>query len=158
MRPLRSAHRAAMLMLATVVFAFVALGGFTAYAQDTSDLTIRIVGARSANGKIGIALFDSSAGFPGDTSKAIRREIVTIDPRSLNAEVVLRNVARGTIALSVFHDENANGKLDKNFMGVPKEGYGASNNPRKRMGPPSFDEAKFAVTQPVQTIEIKLTY
>jgi uncharacterized protein (DUF2141 family) len=51
-----------------------------------------------------------------------------------------------------------NGKLDKNFVGAPKEGYGASNNPRKRMGPPPFDEARFSLNQPQQLIEIKLIY
>jgi uncharacterized protein (DUF2141 family) len=56
------------------------------------------------------------------------------------------------------HDENMNGKLDKNFVGAPKEGYGASNNPKKRMGPPKFDEAKFSLNKPEQTIEIKLMY
>jgi uncharacterized protein (DUF2141 family) len=51
-----------------------------------------------------------------------------------------------------------NQKLDKNFMGIPKEGYGASNNPRKKMGPPSFEETKFKLSGTLQVLEIKLMY
>jgi len=51
-----------------------------------------------------------------------------------------------------------NEKLDKNFMGMPKEGYGASNNPKKKMGPPNFDEAEFQLSGTEQFVEIKLMY
>ena len=64
----------------------------------------------------------------------------------------------GVYAVSVFHDENMNQKLDKNFVGVPNEGYGASNNPKKKMGPPNFDEAKFQLSGTEQSVEIKLMY
>jgi uncharacterized protein (DUF2141 family) len=43
-------------------------------------------------------------------------------------------------------------------MGMPKEGYGASNNPKKKMGPPNFDEAKFQLSGTEQLVEIKLMY
>ncbi len=54
----------------------------------------------------------------------------------------LAGMAPGVYALAVIHDENANGRLDK-FMGVPREGFGFSRNPRIRMGPPRFDEVRF---------------
>jgi uncharacterized protein (DUF2141 family) len=72
--------------------------------------------------------------------------------------VIFEGIPQGTYAVSVFHDENMNGKLDKNFVGAPKEGYGASNNPKKRMGPPKFDEAKFSADQLQHSVEIKLIY
>jgi uncharacterized protein (DUF2141 family) len=52
-------------------------------------------------------------------------------------------IAPGTYAVSVYHDENSNDKLDTNFLGIPREGVGASNNARGHMGPPKFDSAKF---------------
>ncbi len=64
----------------------------------------------------------------------------------------------GVYAVSVFHDENMTQKLDKNFVGVPKEGYGASNNPKKKMGPPNFGETKFQLRGTEQFLEIKLMY
>lgn len=127
-------------------------------ASDVSKLTIRVTGARNAKGKIGVALFRDANGFPGDSSKAFRVQQTQIDEQTLSAQVIFEGVPKGTYAVSVFHDENMNGKLDKNFVGAPKEGYGASNNPKKRMGPPKFDEAKFSVDEPQNSVEIKLIY
>jgi hypothetical protein len=85
----------------------------------------------------------------------VRLQQAEIEAQTRSAQFVLQGVPYGLYAVSVFHDENMNGKLDNNFVGAPKEGYGASNNPRKRMGPPPFDEAKFPLNQAAQSIEIK---
>ena len=61
----------------------------------------------------------------------------------------------GTYAISVFHDENSNGKLDTNFMGIPREGVGASNNAKGHFGPPKFDAAAFQYS--VGRIDLKIT-
>lgn len=139
---------------------FMSLGPVLANAQasQTSTLTVHINGARNTNGKIGVLLFQSPAGFPSEPSKAFRQQRINIDSGTLSGEATFKDLPGGTYAVAVLHDENDNGKMDKNFMGIPKEGYGASNNPRKRMGPPGFDEAKFSVIQPEQTIEIRLIY
>ena len=129
-----------------------------AQAAGKATLTVRVTRARNAKGKIRAALFRDGKGFPGDASKASQTEEADIDPQSLSAQIVFTNLREGVYAVSVFHDENSNGKLDKNFMGIPKEGYGASNNPKKRMGPPNFEEAKFELTGAQQVLEIKLIY
>jgi uncharacterized protein (DUF2141 family) len=82
---------------------------------------------------------------------------LNIDPQTSSAQVVFANLI-GVYAVSVFHYENMNEKLDKNFMRVPKEGYVASNNPKKKMGPPTFDETKFQLGVADQSVEIKLMY
>jgi len=105
-----------------------------------------------------VSLFQSPQGFPEDTSKAIRQESVEIDPSTMSAQVVFKNLPQGIYAVSVLHDENGNGKMDKNFVGIPKEGYGASNNPKKKMRAPAFDEAKFSLNSAEQTIEVTLIY
>ena len=56
----------------------------------------------------------------------------------------MRDVAPGDYAVSVFHDENSNGKLDRNFMGMPKEGVGKSNDAAGHFGPPKYDDARFS--------------
>lgn len=119
---------------------------------------MQVTNARSSKGRIAIALFQEASGFPGDSSKALRLQRAVIDPAKLSSQFVFEGIPRGVYAVSVFHDENMNGKLDKNFMGVPREGYGFSNNPKKRMGPPSFEEAKFTLDQPEQSVVIGLTY
>jgi uncharacterized protein (DUF2141 family) len=129
-----------------------------AQTPATSTLTIRVAGARNAKGKIGVALFQDPNGFPDKLSNAARQQAVEIDANTLDAQVVFSDVPQGNYAVSVFHDENLNGKLDKNFIGIPKEGYGASNNPEKKRRAPTFDEAKFSLNALDQTIEIKLIY
>ncbi|MGO4210781.1 DUF2141 domain-containing protein [Terriglobus sp. 2YAB30_2] len=131
---------------------------FASQAGATSKLTVQVAGARNSKGQIAIALFQDGAGFPGDKSKAFRTLQVRIDPQTLRAQVTLNGLPPGVYAVSVFHDENMNGQLDKNIFGIPKEGYGASNNPKKSMGPPKFAEAKFQLDQPEKAIEISLLY
>jgi uncharacterized protein (DUF2141 family) len=143
-----------------VMLVFLLIGPSTrVMAQSaTTTLTVRVTGVRNNKGRIALALFQSEAGFPGDISKAVRTQQVEIDAQTGSAQFVLQAIPYGVYAVSVFHDENMNGKLDKNFVGAPKEGYGASNNPRKRMGPPPFGEANFPLNEPEQSIEIKLIY
>lgn len=129
-----------------------------AQTTGTANLTVRVTGARNAKGKIRVALFRDGKGFPNDASQAVHTQAANIDPQTLSAQVVFTDLPAGVYAVSVFHDENMNEKLDKNFMGVPKEGYGASNNPKKKMGPPNFDETKFRFGMAEQSVEIKLMY
>ena len=129
-----------------------------AQTTGTATLTVRVTGARNAKGKIRVALFHDGKGFPNDASQAVRTQGADIDPQTLSAQVAFADLPAGVYAVSVFHDENMNEKLDKNFMGVPKEGYGASNNPKKKMGPPNFDETKFQLRGADQSVEIKLMY
>ncbi len=69
------------------------------------------------------------------------------------------NLPVGTYAIAIFHDSNNNKKLDKNWVGIPKEGYGFSNNVFGTFGPPSFQEASFKVKANNTTnLKIKLEY
>jgi uncharacterized protein (DUF2141 family) len=129
-----------------------------AQSTGTATLTVHVIGARNAKGKIRAALFNGAEGFPNDASKAIQTQSADIDLQTSSAQIVFTNVPGGVYAVSVFHDENMNQKLDKNFVGVPKEGYGASNNPKKKMGPPNFGETKFKLNGTQQSLEIKLMY
>lgn len=69
--------------------------------------------------------------------------------------IVLNDVAPGTYAIKAFHDVDRNGKLDTNFMGIPKEPYGFSNDAMGTFGPPSFDQASFKVVS--GTTSVKFT-
>ena len=104
------------------------------------------------------AVFHDAKGFPNNASEAVQTQAAVIDPQTLTATIVFTSLLEGIYAISVFHDENMNQKLDKNFMGIPKEGYGASNNPKKKMGPPNFEETKFQFNGTLPAVEIKLMY
>ena len=72
-------------------------------------------------------------------------------------QVVFENVAPGDYAISVMHDANENDELDSNAFGIPKEGFGFSNDAMGMFGPPSFEKAKFNFTGKNQ-VAITLKY
>jgi uncharacterized protein (DUF2141 family) len=72
------------------------------------------------------------------------------------AVCVFRTIKPGVYALSAFHDENNNGKLDTNFLGMPVEDYCASRNARGTLGPPSFDDAKFRYGGGTKRLEARM--
>jgi uncharacterized protein (DUF2141 family) len=157
----RRTIKISQIVLSTAILSLLLWAPFpslTAQTKDTGTLTVRVTGARNTKGKIWVTLFRDAQGFPDDPSKAIRQQGVEIDPSSMSAQVTFMVVPQGAFAVSVLHDENGNGKMDKNFVGMPKEGYGASNNPKKKRRPPTFDEAKFSLNASEQTIEIGLIY
>ena len=150
--------RLALTSAVLVFLQWVHFPSLAAQTNDTATLTVRVAGARNTKGKIWVTVFQDAQGFPDDPSKAVRQQSVDIDPNTLSAQVTFKDVPQGTFAVSVLHDENGNGKMDKNFVGMPKEGYGASNNPKKKKRAPTFDEAKFSLNSSEQAIEITLIY
>ena len=122
-----------------------------AQAPATGKLTVKITGIRSTDGNILVALRTGE-------NTIVDSRVIEIDPATLTAEAVFDNLAEGAYGVAVIHDENKNHTLDFNEMGMPLEGYGHSNNPAKRAGPPDFSETKFAFAAPGATIEVKLIY
>ncbi len=135
---------------------FLVLFSSFAGAQQLSTITVRITGFRNSNGFAYIALYNQADGFPAVKAKALRIQHGVIQ----NGEVLVRfdQLPQGSYAVITYHDENANGVYDVNMLGIPKEGWGASNDPRPRIRAPRFDEAKFEVNRSEQTVEIKLCY
>jgi len=101
----------------------------SAQSNVTDTLTVRVTGARNAKGKIIVYLFRDPQGFPTNASKILRQQRITIDPSTMTAQVVFKDLPPGIFAVTVLHDENDNGKMDTNFLGIPTEGTGASNDP-----------------------------
>ncbi|MGA9069829.1 MAG: DUF2141 domain-containing protein [Terracidiphilus sp.] len=127
-----------------------ALMAGTLHAQAVSTLTVHVTGIRNANGNIRLSLYRDS--------NFVQTLEVEIDPKTMTAVAVFNKLPQGTYTVQLFHDENRNGKMDTNLFGMPVEGYGFSNNPKKRMGKPGFDETNFQVNQPECSIEIKMIY
>jgi uncharacterized protein (DUF2141 family) len=127
-------------------------------APAVANLTIKIKGIRNAKGRINIALFRDGKGFPTDISSAVAAQRIEIDPQTLSATAVFKDLPRGSYAAAVLHDEDLTGKMDFDAQGIPQKGYGISNNPDTTQGPPTPEDASFAVNQPESAIEIKMTY
>lgn len=120
-------------------------------------LVVEMRGFRNQKGSALVALFASKDGFPENGDKAVRKVAVPIQKGS--AVAVLNDVKPGTYAVAVMHDEDNDRKLKKGAFGIPKEGYGASNDARSRFGPPKFDDAKFAIRPGRKvTARIRLVY
>lgn len=120
-------------------------------AASATDLSIKLSGLPSDKGKILVAAYNSEAAYKGKGAVAKARI-----PANGERQVVFRNLPAGRYAISAFHDENDNGSLDKNALGIPSEAYGFSRNPATRFGPPSFGEASFPIEGSRVELEIIL--
>jgi uncharacterized protein (DUF2141 family) len=137
---------------------FCAMALHSAFAEPTdASVRIEVSGLRGARGDVGCLLFGTADGYPEIHVKAYRELHAPIE--RAGAVCAFSKVAPGTYAAIVFHDENLNGKLDKNFVGMPQEGYGASNNVRPRFSAPGFLEASFVVAAGAVTpVNIQVGY
>jgi len=112
---------------------------------DTSNLTVTIDNLKNDSGVVRLAIFDKESAFPDKGEKAYRTSVSKI--KNGKATIVFKDVAHGTYAISAFHDANNDGVMNKNAFGIPKEGYGFSNNAMRNFAPPSFSEASFKVDE-----------
>lgn len=143
------------------VFALALLGTIVAHGPARAEggrpkLTIQFVGLRSSSGVVLVALFASADGFPAKPARAVSGGRAQI--RNGQAVLTLRDLAPGTYAVSAFHDENGNGKLETNWIGIPKEGTAASNNAKGTFGPPSFKAASFRIQAGDARQTIRMSY
>ncbi|MDI9309668.1 MAG: DUF2141 domain-containing protein [Limnohabitans sp.] len=132
------------------ILAFIMLASVGVFAQEAKvNLKIKISGFKNNNGKVMVGLYDSEGTFLKKSLKGAKAKI-----EGNSAYVVFEGLTKGEYAFSLFHDENNNNELDKNFIGIPKEDYVASNNARGMMGPPKYNDAKFNLSQSKE-IQIK---
>ncbi|WP_392348084.1 DUF2141 domain-containing protein [uncultured Polaribacter sp.] len=118
--------------------------------KETFNLTVNISGLNSSDGNLLVGIYNKKESF---LKKPIKSAIVKVE--SKKALVLFRNLPKGIYAVSFVHDENDNKKMDTNFIGIPKEDYGCSNNAIGFMGPPKYKDAKFVLEED-KTIEINL--
>ena len=144
----------------------LALGAASAAAA--ADLTVEIDGLRSDDGVIMLGLYDTAEafdmalkhyeqpdGFIKDTGRVLGAAI-RVDTGI--RRTTLTGLKAGKYAIILFHDENQDGRLDKNFLGVPTEGFGFSNNVLGFLGPPDFEDALLTVGDAPTTTRIELQY
>jgi len=145
--------------LTAAVFLMFALALSVAGQAPTPQanlIHIDIDGLRNAKGKVMCAIFSSASDFPKHADKALMQTSSAITDDHATCE--FSGIAPGTYAVSDFHDENGNGRLDTNFFGMPREGVGASNNAKGHFGPPKFDAASFRYAGGRLDLKIKIVY
>jgi uncharacterized protein (DUF2141 family) len=109
--------------------------------EPTGRVDVNVGTLRNTKGWLGCRLYSAPAGFPKEPTQRQQQKAIT-GPTVLCS---FEGVPAGTYAVSVMHDENANGKLDQNFLGIPTEGYGVSNNHTHALSAPTWDESRFEV-------------
>ena len=145
-------------MALTAVPLHAPVPGNLTQAQPSPEnlIHVEIGGFRNDKGQLVCSIYSSADGFPkiGDKAATIVKSPIS----NGDAVCVFPGLKPGTYAASVFHDENSNGKLDTNFMGMPREGVGASNNAKGHFGPPKFDAAAFRYSGGRLELKISITY
>jgi uncharacterized protein (DUF2141 family) len=143
----RSALIAATAMIALPV---------AADAPAPAPFTLKLTGLRSQRGRVGCALYASPRGFPADIGSAVQRRWCRVE--GLQSTCRFDPIVRGTYATACFHDENANGRLDRGLFGLPKEGTIVSNYATRTFGLPRWNDAKFAFSGRPTEIALKMSY
>jgi uncharacterized protein (DUF2141 family) len=111
---------------------------------------------RHPGSKLVCALFVGEKGFPMESAQATQR--VDAIGEGATRACVFSLTGAPVVAVSVAHDENGNGVVDRNFLGIPKEGWASSNNVKPALRAPSFDESKVAVSSAKSGLGVDLHY
>lgn len=109
------------------------------FTPSKHKISIEIKGIASEKGNLYVALFRQKDEFPV-FGKQYLGKIVPVTSKKMS--YAFDNLSEGKYAIAIYHDANKNGKLDKNYLGIPTEAYGFSNNARRSFSAPSFEEAE----------------
>ncbi|HEY9045160.1 MAG TPA: DUF2141 domain-containing protein [Ohtaekwangia sp.] len=125
--------------------------GVTASVMAQTKLQVTVKKIKGHKGDILVGLFDNDKDFPrnakeGKIAKATSDQVT----------VVFENLKPGKYAISVLHDANQNKDMDKNKLGIPKEGFGFSNNAMGAVGPPSFEKAQIDLLPDQKDLDISI--
>lgn len=121
------------------------------HKTDENRIIVQVENLKSQKGVLIVALFDCEENY---MKKDFRN--VVIKTSRVTDGVVFENIPKGKYSVSIIHDENENGQLDKNWAGIPKESFGFSNKSLGLFGPPSFQETSFVLDQGGISVNVKM--
>lgn len=126
-----------------LVFAAQAVQAATDGDEDrVTRLSVRLTGAASDRGAVWVGLYPSQEAY--DAGEEIADFMLAVEGGA--ADAVFHDLKPGRYALIAFHDENGDSDFTRNFMGIPQERYGFSNNPRPRFRSAHWEEAVFELS------------
>ncbi|RYZ20046.1 MAG: DUF2141 domain-containing protein [Chitinophagaceae bacterium] len=132
-----------------------ALCGGSGALRAQSSIVAKMTNLRNDKGVCRVCLFDRPEAFNEKGGTPLRCVVAPVRNRA--AEAAFTDLAPGTYAVFVFHDANNNDRFDTNWMGIPKEGYGASRNNLPFAAAPSFNGNKITITaHTTTTLNIRL--
>ena len=125
-----------------------------AASKSSGNLIINISGFPSSDGFAMVALNNSEESYKSGENEAMAKTKIRVVDQQV--QVIFTNLPYGDYGVSLYHDENANGKMDKNAMGIPREAYGFSNNAKGFFGKPKYEDVMFQLNSAEMQITIKL--
>ena len=139
------------MMKKQILYVLFLTASLLSIGQNACELVVKVMNIKEVKGSLMIAIYDHEDHF-------LKNEVMgkgkVIEANQI--EFRFEGLGEGTYAVSIFHDENDNGKLDANFIGIPSEPYAFSNNAKGMFGPPSFEDCKIEVKGGSQEIVISL--
>ena len=148
----RKWHVSAAITALTISF----LSMFSATKGVGAEITITVTSVHSDAGDIYARLFNNSEGFPDDDTHA--HQTAKVSSVKGTVKLVFNKIPPGKYAIAIYHDENGNGKMDTNFLGIPKDGYGVSNDAVQHRSKPSFGAAEIDVADVTTDTLIPMHY
>ena len=132
------------------ILSFIVTKSSAQSSSDKQDIVVNITNVKSNEGKIYVVFMTLK--FLSKTT--FRGQVLKIENNT--CKTIFKDVPSGEYAISIYHDINSNAKLDKNFLGIPKEDYTCSNGAMGFMGPPKWNDAKFILENRTSYQELKL--
>ena len=129
---------------------------YTSQAFSSQYIEVEISNIDKEKGDLYLAIFSRDSSFPKESAKALAVNSfpLTKERHEITVKIEI-NQSWEEVAFAVFLDKDMNKKLSKNFLGIPKEPFGFSKNPRLITGPPSFDDCKITI-QNTSLLKIRL--
>lgn len=131
---------------------FTLLTGFI--SNKNPQLTIKIENIEVLEGDIRIGMFNASEKFLKQ-GLSFKNYIIAVE--NTTETIIIDDLPEGDYAFILYHDKNADGKINRNLIGIPKEPFGFSNNMKPKFAKPTFEECKFSLTENIE-LQIKLGY
>lgn len=141
--------------LLIIGIAFIISSSFI--TEQEKGLIVHVSQLRNNKGHVLLSIFNSRQGFPSDPGKAFGKLKMAITNKK--ASFLIPSLPSGTYAIAILHDENDDLKMNTNWIGLPLEGYGFSNNVMGSFGPPSYSRASILYKSgQLQSININTRY
>ena len=152
-QPEKTAMRIVAMVYAMLILTRLAPSAFPNASPELHTLIVTVDGVANSKGMVGVLVFNSARGWPEQVSTALRSNAVAAQAGL--TEVTIPGLPTGNYGVVVLHDENKNKKLDRDWLGKPKEQWGMSNNPEYFLSAPSFEQSRFRLRRD-ERIYIKL--
>lgn len=125
-----------------VLYLFALIINSLLLSQSSYDLTLNVSNIKSKKGFLEIGLFNKEKGFLKEGNQFLRKKIKVSEH---STKVIFNDLPQGSYAIAIYHDANDNSICDTNFIGIPTESYGFSNNFKPTLSAPKFSQTKFLV-------------